>query len=191
MSVVVRCSFWIAGIVAHRKWSIYCSERFRSRHEVDCFAMTDIRILTAEPGAIEVAICARWRVNSFSMLRTSFEEELRSLQQFAADRSLGVLLVAKADGAPIGACLLVESEFEPNHDVAPWLTGLFVVPEHRNEGVGTILVRAIEDQARQRGFSRLNLYTSEATGFYARLGWSTADRTNWRGVDATLMVRDL
>ncbi|MGY2851441.1 GNAT superfamily N-acetyltransferase [Bradyrhizobium sp. USDA 4510] len=153
--------------------------------------MTDIRILTAEPGAIEVAICARWRVNSFSMLRTSFEEELGSLQQFAADRSLGVLLVAKADGAPIGACLLVESEFEPNHDVAPWLTGLFVVPEHRNEGVGTILVRAIEDQARQRGFSRLNLYTSEATGFYARLGWSTADRTNWRGVDATLMVRDL
>ncbi|MCC8936183.1 hypothetical protein H8A99_06645 [Bradyrhizobium sp. Arg68] len=53
------------------------------------------------------------------------------------------------------------------------------------------MVRAIEDQARQRGFSRLNLYTSEATGFYARLGWSTADRTNWRGVDAALMVRDL
>lgn len=153
--------------------------------------MANIRIVAAEPGAIELAICARWRVNAFSMLRTSFEQELRSSQQFSADQSLGVLLVAKEDGAPIGACLLVESEFEPNHDVAPWLTGLFVVPEHRNEGAGSVLVRAIEDQARQRGFSRLNLYTSEAAGFYARLGWSIADRTCWRGVDATLMVRDL
>jgi len=153
--------------------------------------MADIRTFTAEPGAIELVVCARWRVNAFSMLGTSFEEELRSLQQFVCDQSLGVLLVAKADGEPIGACLMVESEFEPNHDVAPWLTGLFVTPEHRNEGAGSILVRAIEDQARQRGFSRLNLYTSEAAGFYARLGWSIVDRTNWRGVNATLMVRDL
>ncbi|MHC6153963.1 GNAT family N-acetyltransferase [Bradyrhizobium elkanii] len=153
--------------------------------------MIDIRIFTAEPGTIELVIYARLRVNAFSIHRTSFEEELRSLQQFVSDQSLGVLLVAKDDSEPIGTCLMVESEFEPNHDVAPWLTGLFIVPEHRNEGAGSILVRAIEDQARQRGFSRLNLYTSEATGFYARLGWSIADRTNWRGVDAALMVREL
>jgi N-acetylglutamate synthase-like GNAT family acetyltransferase len=39
-------------------------------------------------------------------------------------------------------------------------------------GAGAVLVRAIEDQARQRGFTRLCLYTREAAGFYARLGWS-------------------
>jgi len=153
--------------------------------------MADIRTFIAEPGTIELAICARWRVNEFSMIRASFEEELKSLQKFASDQSLGVLLLAKAGGEPIGACLLVESECEPSHDFAPWLTGLFVVSEHRNEGAGSILVRATEDQARQRGFSRLNLYTTKATGFYARLGWSIVDRTNWMGVDATLMARDL
>ena len=61
----------------------------------------------------------------------------------------------------------------------------------RPSALCTILVRAIEDQARQRGFSRLYLYTTDAVGFYARLGWSVLDRTNWRGLDTALMVRDL
>ena len=153
--------------------------------------MTGIQTIVVEPGTAELAICARWRVTAFSVLQASFEEELRSLELFASDQTHGVALVAKVDGEPIGTCLLVGSEIEPNHDVSPWLAGLFVVPERRRKGAGTILVRGIEDQARQRGFSRLYLYTTDAVGFYARLGWSVLDRTNWRGLDTALMVRDL
>jgi GNAT superfamily N-acetyltransferase len=114
--------------------------------------MPNIQTFIVEPGTPELAICARWRANAFSVLEASFEQELRSLELFASDRSHGVALMAKADGKPIGTCLLAESEIEPNHDVSPWLAGLFVVPEHRRKGAGTVLVRAIEDQARQRGF---------------------------------------
>jgi hypothetical protein len=96
--------------------------------------MTSILTFVVEPGTPELAICARWRVNAFSVLQTSFEEELRSLELFASDQTNGVALVAKADGAPIGTCLLVESEIEPNHDVSPWLAGLFVAPERRQKG---------------------------------------------------------
>ena len=153
--------------------------------------MADIRTFIVEPRTPELAICARWRANTFSLLKASFEQELRSLELFASDQSHGLALVAKADGEPIGTCLLVESEIEPNHDLSPWLAGLFVVPEHRRKGAGAVLVRAIEDQARQRGFLRLHLYTTEAVGFYARLGWSVLDHTNWKGFDTALMVRDL
>ena len=125
------------------------------------------------------------------MLKASFEQELRSLELFASDQSHGVALVAKADGEPVGTCLLAESEIEPNHDVSPWLAGLFVVPEYRGKGVGAALVRAIEDQARQRELSRVYLYTTHAVGFYKRLGWKVMDRTNWQGFDTALMVRDL
>src|SRR6516225_933952 len=153
--------------------------------------MTIIQTFIVEPSTPELAICARWRANAFSVLQASFEQELRSMELFASDRGRGVALVAKADGESIGTCLLVESEIEPNHDVSPWLAGLFVAPEHRRKGAGAVLVRAIEDRARQRGFSRLYLYTTGAVGFYARLGWSVLDRTNWRGLDTALMVRDL
>src|SRR5262245_8378622 len=109
--------------------------------------MTCIQTFILEPGTPELAICARWRANVFSVLKSSFERELRSLELFASDQSHGVGLVAKADGEPVGTCLLVESEIEPNHDVSPWLAGLFVVPEYRRKGAGAALVRAIEDQA--------------------------------------------
>jgi predicted N-acetyltransferase YhbS len=153
--------------------------------------MTDVQTFIVEPGTPELAICAKWRVDTFSVLHASFEEELRSLALFASDQRHGVGLVAKAAGEPIGTCLLVEREIEPIHDVSPWLAGLFVVPEHRRNGVGAVLVRAIEDQARQRGASRLHLYTTGAAAFYAKLGWSVQDRTDWKGLETAFMVRDL
>jgi GNAT superfamily N-acetyltransferase len=152
---------------------------------------TGIQTFIVEPRTPELEICARWRANAFSALEASFEQELRSLELFASDQSHGVALVAKANGEPVGTCLLVESEIEPNHDVSPWLAGLFVVPEHRRKGAGAVLVRAIEDQARQRDFSRLYLYTTNAVDFYERLGWVVRDRTHWKGFDTALMVRDL
>ena len=153
--------------------------------------MTSIKTFIVEPRTPELAICARWRASAFSVLKASFEQELRSLELFASDQSHGVALVAKADGEPVGTCLLVESEIEPDHDVSPWLAGLFVVPEYRRKGAGAALVRAIEDQARQRELSRVYLYTTDAVGFYKRLGWKVMDRTNWQGFDTALMVRDL
>ena len=153
--------------------------------------MTSIKTFIVEPRTPELAICARWRASAFSVLKASFEQELRSLELFASDQSHGVALVAKADGEPVGTCLLVESEIEPDHDVSPWLAGLFVVPEYRGKGVGAASVRAIEDQARQRELSRVYLYTTHAVGFYKRLGWKVMDRTNWQGFDTALMVRDL
>ncbi|WP_128933568.1 GNAT family N-acetyltransferase [Bradyrhizobium zhanjiangense] len=153
--------------------------------------MTDVQTFIVEPGTRELAICTRWRVNAFSVLQASFEQELLSLELFASDHTHGVALIAKVDGEAVGTCLLVEAEIEPNHDVSPWLAGLFVVPEHRRKGAGAVLVRAIEDQARQREFLRLYLYTTEAVGFYAKLGWSVLDRTSWKGLDTALMVRDL
>jgi GNAT superfamily N-acetyltransferase len=153
--------------------------------------MTNIQTFIVEPGTPELAICARWRVDAFSVLETDYERELSSLEQFASDHSHGVGLVAKSAGEPIGTCLLVEREIQPNHDVSPWLAGLFVVPEQRRRGAGAVLVHAIEDQARQRGFSRLHLYTLNAAAFYLRLGWLLHEHTDWKGAKTAFMLRDL
>jgi predicted N-acetyltransferase YhbS len=153
--------------------------------------MTNIQTFILKSGTPELAMCAHWRADAFSVLQASFEQEMRSMELFASDQSRGIALIAKADGEPVGTCLLVESEIEPNHDVSPWLAGLFVLPEHRRKGAGAALVRAIEHQARQREFSRLYLYSTDTVGFYERLGWEVRDRTNWRGFDTALMVRDL
>jgi GNAT superfamily N-acetyltransferase len=153
--------------------------------------MPDIQAFIVDPGTPDVAICARWRAEGITVLNTSIEAETRSMEAFVADQKHQVALVAKSDGVSLGICLLVQSEIDPNHPVSPWLAGLFVAPEHRRKGVGAILVRAIEAQARLRGASRLYLYSDDAIGFYEGLGWTVLDRTMWKGFDTALMAREL
>ncbi len=66
-----------------------------------------------------------------------------------------------------------------------------MTPEHRRAGAGRVLVRAIEEQARLRGFARLFLYTIDAAGFYEKLGWELVERTFWKGFDTAFMARAL
>jgi predicted N-acetyltransferase YhbS len=125
------------------------------------------------------------------VIETDVEAENRSLEALTSDQTAQVALVARLHGALAGTCLLVRSEVEPCHPISPWLAGLYVALEHRSQGVGRVLVRAIEDQARQRGNRRLYLYTDTAINYYERLGWSTIDQTDWKGFSTALMAREL
>jgi hypothetical protein len=69
----------------------------RSGGFVERAPMTNVQTFIVKPGTPELAICARWRANAFSVLQASFEEELRSLELFSSDQRLGVALVAKGD----------------------------------------------------------------------------------------------
>ena len=101
------------------------------------------------------------------------------------------VLIALVDGRLAGICLLVLHEFEPLHDVSPWLASLYVAPEYRKRGVTRRLVAAIEDQARSNGVARLHLYTGDAEEFYLKCGWSLAEQGIADGEPYAFMIRDL
>jgi len=60
--------------------------------------------------------------------------------------------------------------------VVPEINGLVVVEGRRGEGIGTALLEAIEDEARQRGFAAIGLGVDfdnhEAEKLYRRLGFT-------------------
>ena len=95
------------------------------------------------------------------------------------------------DGVPAGTCLLTPKELEPCHPVSPWLAGLYVAPEFRRRGIGKLLIRAIEDQARKRGNAQLYLYADDATSYYEKLEWRVVEQTMWKDHPMALMARDL
>ena len=84
------------------------------------------------------------------------------------------------------------------------LRSVVVPASRRGEGIGAALVAALVEKARTSGTMRLWLLTTDASGFFARLGWTTIDRANApdaiRASDqfttlcpasATLMMREL
>jgi predicted amidohydrolase/GNAT superfamily N-acetyltransferase len=99
--------------------------------------------------------------------------------------------VAFVDGEPAGSVSLVERNMDTRPELSPWLAALWVRPEYRRRGVGTGLVRRCEEEARRLGVRRLHLYTEEASGFYAPLGWSVASQEEYEGESVVVMVHEL
>ncbi len=155
-------------------------------------AMASIQTFILRPGAPEIALCAKWRLEAFGdVLGASLPDEIKRLEGFVGGGTDQIALMATCDGTPAGTCLLAPKELEPCHPLTPWLAGLYVVPEFRRRGIGGSLIRATEEQARQRGHSQIYLYSDDAIAYYEGLGWRVVERTDWHGFPMALMTRDL
>ncbi|MBF4613393.1 GNAT family N-acetyltransferase [Curtobacterium sp. VKM Ac-1376] len=88
----------------------------------------------------------------------------------------GVFIIA-ADGGAAVACAGVRFVGDVGE-----LTKVFTLPEHRGRGVGSALLRHVEDVCRARGTTSLRLDTraelAEACALYERLGFVRVDPFN-------------
>ena len=80
--------------------------------------------------------------------------------------------VVANDGDRLVGCAAIEP-----YDGAALLRSVAVVPDQRGTGVGTSLVHAIEDLARDRGAKSLILLTETAEPWFSRLGYAVIDRS--------------
>jgi GNAT superfamily N-acetyltransferase len=99
------------------------------------------------------------------------------------------VVVALEDGVLLGSAMLIASDMDTRLDLTPWLAGVYVVDAARGRGTGSALVRRVETEAAALGVGRLYLYTPDAMGFYARLGWSVEERCSYLGQDVAIMSK--
>ena len=93
--------------------------------------------------------------------------------------------------ALLGMVSLKFHDMDTRPDLDPWLGGLLVLPERRNRGIGTMLMRRATEEARRLDISRLYLWTHTAERLYHKLGWQLVERTNYFGKEAVVMEMDL
>jgi predicted N-acetyltransferase YhbS len=104
---------------------------------------------------------------------------------------LPLTLVARQVGELIGMVSLKFHDMDTRPDLDPWLGGLLVLPEWRNRGVGTMLMRRATEETRRLNISRLYLWTHSAERLYHKLGWQVVERTKYFGKEAVVMQLDL
>jgi GNAT superfamily N-acetyltransferase len=92
-------------------------------------------------------------------------------------------------GTPVATASLVASDLVSRPDLTPWLASVFVDPPHRGRGHAARLVRRVEEAARAANTEILWLYTEDAEGLYAKLGWQTVGPELDQTVPVTLMRR--
>ena len=82
-----------------------------------------IDIARLKPASPELQICAAWRYEAFlKSYGYSLLDSGAQLTKLATQPDeYETALIALVDGRLAGICLLVLHEFEPLHDVSPWL----------------------------------------------------------------------
>jgi len=78
-------------------------------------------------------------------------------------------LIALDGGTPLGCVHLIDNDDHSLPELYPWLAAMVVVPERRGQGIGSMLVKALAEQAGGLGFEQIWLGT-DGPGFYERLG---------------------
>lgn len=136
---------------------------------------------------------AQWFFDEWSYIYP--DRTLQDFEDSIAERvntdKIPLALVAFEGAELIGTVCLKVHDMDTRKDLSPWLAGLFVKKEWRNRGAGTKLVQAIEAKAVELGIRRPFLYTPDAEGFYAKLGWSVTERTAYQNCQVTIMEKEL
>lgn len=131
------------------------------------------------PCAVRIADDPADREACFAVRKEVFVVEQRVPQDIEYDEydALAVhVLAVREDGVPLGTGRLLFGEAAASKTGGDPSVGslgrLAVAPEARGLGVGVALVRAIEEAARARGLTALDLHAqTHALGFYERLGY--------------------
>jgi ribosomal protein S18 acetylase RimI-like enzyme len=99
----------------------------------------------------------------------------RFIQERIQNRESVILLATREDQKIVGFCQLYPSFCSVEAKPIYVLYDLYVTPEARRTGVGTLLLRAAETLAAERGMARLDLTTAKvntpAQAVYESLGW--------------------
>ena len=106
------------------------------------------------------------------MSAAQIEEDLRPCLD-ASCIPLG--LVALKDEAIVGTVALREHALHTQPRYRPGLGGLHVLEPHRRQGIGTAVLRAGMEAARNLGYSEVYISTSVVGGILARLGWEEVE----------------
>src|SRR5437588_10920868 len=121
----------------------------------------------------------------------TLEDCLKNYQERMNSDRLPLTLVAVHGGELVGMVSLKYHDMDTRPDLDPWLGGLLVLPEWRNQGVGTILMHRAIEEARRLKVPRLYLWTHAAGGLYRKLGLQVIERSDYFGNDAVVMQIDL
>ena len=135
-----------------------------------------------------VPTVARWKYDEFwaGKDRLSLEDLTGLLREARDPDAIPLSLLALCDGRPAGTVNLIEHDDGKRSHLRPWLAALFVAPEYRRFGVGSLLVSTLRERAARIGIQSMYLGTDKS-GFYGRLGATIHERG---GTDFCIMVLD-
>jgi GNAT superfamily N-acetyltransferase len=133
----------------------------------------------------ECSECARLLVEQLREhgVEVSVERLAGLLKKSITDGQSGFLLLARTGNRAVGVAYVATILSAEHCGPAGWLEELYVNPDYRNQGIGTALINAVIERARENGMIALDLEIDaahdRAASLYERLGFRSLNRSRW------------
>jgi GNAT superfamily N-acetyltransferase len=152
-----------------------------------------VRIEYLGDNAALIPMLAQWHHEEWGYLNPDrpIEQYIARLHSHLGRKRIPTTFVALSGGILVGSSSLVAYDMDIHMDLSPWLASLYVSPIYRSRGVGSALVHRVIKEAEALDVETLYLFTPDREGFYIRLGWSTFERTEYRGYEVAIMVFEI
>jgi GNAT superfamily N-acetyltransferase len=92
---------------------------------------------------------------------------------------------------PIATAALKIREMETHPHYEHWLGNVYVLPDYRNQGIGSFVIQKAIDEAGRIGIRYIYLYTRDRENLYERLGWKIIEQVEYHGRMASIMRQEL
>jgi GNAT superfamily N-acetyltransferase len=115
----------------------------------------------------------------------------QDLAAYASRCALPIGVIAFWENQLCGVAALKPASIATHSHLAPWAAAGLVSPPYRRRGIGTTLVRALEDLARHLGYARIYCGTSTASRLLKRRGWHIMDRVTDDGENVAIYQKTL
>ncbi len=136
---------------------------------------------------------AQWYHDEWSYAHpgSTVEWRIAELKQRVTRNELPLTLVGIDGDDILGTYSLDLEDMDTHHHLSPWLASVFVNPNFRRRGIGTLLVQDAMERAKVLGIRRLYLFTPDQAHWYAKMGWGVLEETFFCAKKVTVMVLDL
>lgn len=121
----------------------------------------------------------------------SVEDQIEKLSERLNTDRFPLALVAHIGSTPVGTASLKIHEMTTHKHFQHWLGTVYVAPEARNQGVGSLLIDCAETKARDLGVQTLYLHTPDKEHFYLKRGWEVVERPIYFDMQVALMRKKL
>jgi GNAT superfamily N-acetyltransferase len=98
------------------------------------------------------------------------------------------LLAITEDGQLAGTGSAKLFELPTHSEKVHWIGEIFVLPEHRGNGLGSRITNSLSSYAFSNGVSQLFLYTPDQQSLYARMGWKQVSQERIHNEVVSIMV---
>lgn len=113
----------------------------------------------------------------------STEQLVPIVESVVIDSARGFLLLARDSSQIVGVAYVATILSAEHCGLAGWLEELYVRPDQRSRGIGTALVTAVLERARETGMVAIDLEVdaghARAKSLYQRFDFRPLDRSRW------------